>query len=217
MVEGILQWLETSFVATNPLGLTVLFFLAVITDIGVPVPFFLDTVLLLTAYKICINPDPNWTPVILIVVMLFLGRQVGSGVLYLLSRYLGHAFLKLVQKYFPSMGNGLDSFKNRLHHWAPLVVVTGRLTPGLLQMTSVASGTIRLRYYYFALGIALASLIYDGLLIVLAFVAAHSPKGSDINFTFWLLIATVIVMGILWPVIFWVIRRNKKKTDSLKA
>lgn len=214
MVEVFLHWLETSFVTTNPLGLTVLFSLAVITDIGVPVPFFLDTVLLLTAYKVWINPEPNWTPVIMIVVMLFVGRQVGSGILYLLSRYLGQAFTKRVKKYFPSMVNGLDSFKTRLHHWAPLAVVTGRLTPGLLQMTSVASGTIRLRYYYFAAGIALASLIYDGLLIVLAFVAAHSPKAADINFTFWVIIAMIVTVSVLWPVIFVVIQRNKKKAAA---
>jgi membrane protein DedA with SNARE-associated domain len=217
MVEGFLQWLETSFVTTNPLGLTILFSLAVITDIGVPVPFFLDTVLLLTAYKVWINPIHNWTSVILIVVMLFVGRQVGSGILYLLSRYLGQAFLKRVTKYFPSMANGLDSFKTRLHHWAPLVVVTGRLTPGLLQMTSVASGTIRLRYWYFAAGVALASLIYDGLLIVLAFIAAHNPRATDTNFTFWVLIAMVILVGILWPVMFVVIQRNKKKAGPIKS
>ncbi len=215
MVESFLLWLETYFVTTNPLGLTVLFSLAVITDIGFPVPFFLDTVLLLTAYKVCINPDPNWMPVILIVIMLFIGRQAGSGILYLMSRYLGHSFLKRVIKYFPSMGNGLEAIKTRLHHWAPLVVVTGRLTPGLLQITSVASGTIRLRYSYFASGIAIASLIYDGLIILLAYIAAHNPKAADMDFMFWILIAMIICVSILWPLIFVIIQRNKKKAGSI--
>ena len=206
----LLYQLEHTFVTTNPRGLIILFSLAVITDIGVPVPFVLDTVLLLTAFKVWINPDPNWMPVLLIVLMLFVGRQVGSGILYLMSRYLGNTFLNWIKKRFPSIGNRLDSFKTRLKHWAPLVVVTGRLTPGLLQITSVASGTIRMRYQYFALGIALASLIYDGILILLAFIAAHNPKAADANFTVWVLITMVIIVCILWPLIFVIIQRSKK-------
>ena len=209
-----LSSLEATFVTTNPRGLIILFSLAVITDIGVPIPFVLDTILLLTAFKVWINPNPNWMPVFLIVLMLFVGRQVGSGILYLLSHHFGNAFLNRIKKKFPSVGNRLDSFKTRLTHWAPLVVVTGRLTPGLLQITSVASGTIRLHYPYFALGIALASLIYDGILILLAFIAAHNPKAADINFTFWVLIAMVVIVCILWPIIFVFIQRNKKKINS---
>jgi membrane protein DedA with SNARE-associated domain len=217
MITQFLHYLETAFVTTNPSGLIILFSLAVITDIGIPAPFLLDTVLMLTAYKVWMNPDPNWMPVILIVLMLFVGRQVGSGVLYWMSRYFGYAFLKRIKKYFPSVGNGLDTFEQRLHHWAPLVVVTGRLTPGLLQVTSVASGAIRLRYDFFAIGIAVASLIYDGVLVFLGFIAAHNPRANDIDFTFWILIAMIVIVCILWPVIFTVIKHNKKKVEVEKS
>ena len=217
MAVSLLQWLETSFVTINLLSLSILFFLALITDIGIPVPFFLDTVLLLTAYKVLINPDHNWIPVILILIMLFIGRQAGSGILYFISRHLGHRFLKRVINKFPSLGDGLESLKTRLHHWAPLAVTSGRLTPGLLQITSIASGTIHLRYSYFAAGIAMASLIYDGLIVLLAFIAAHSPKAADMDFMFWVLIATIICVSILWPVIFVVIQRNKQKPEALEV
>lgn len=212
-----LHYLESAFNTTNPPGLAILFLLAVITDIGVPVPFVLDTILLLTAYKVLVSGHPHWTPVIMIIIMLFVGRQVGSGILYLLSRYFGQAFLGWVKKHFPSVGTSLDSFKIRVNHWAPLVVVTGRLTPGLLQMTSVASGAIRMRYKYFALGIALASLIYDGILILLALFAAHNPKAADADFTIWLLIAMVVIVCILWPLIFVIIQRSKKKVGAVKT
>ncbi len=210
-----LHWLEAAFTTTNPSGLIILFLLAVITDIGVPVPFVLDTILMLTAYNIIHSPVAHqWTPVVMIVVMLFIGRQVGSGILYLLSRYFGQAFLRWVKKHFPAVGNGLDSFKIRLNHWAPLVVVTGRLTPGLLQMTSVASGAIHMRYKYFALGIALASIIYDGLLILLALIVAHNPWAANRSFTTLLLIAMVVIVCILWPLIFIIIQRSKKKVGQ---
>ncbi len=209
--------LEAAFNTTNPPALIILFTLAVVTDIGVPVPFVLDTILMLAAYKAMISGDPNWTSVITIVVMLFVGRQVGSGILYLISRYLGNGFLNWINKRFPPVGNRLDAFKVRLSHWATLMVVTGRLTPGLLQITSIGSGTIRMRYQYFALGIALASLIYDGILVLLAFIAAHNPKADDVNFSIWLLITMVVMVCVLWPVLFLVFQGNKKKSEGIKA
>jgi membrane protein DedA with SNARE-associated domain len=209
--------LEAAFNTTNPPGLIILFSLAIITDIGIPVPFVLDTILMLTAYKVMISGEPHWTPVVMIILMLFLGRQVGSGILYLLSRYLGSSFLGMLKKRFPSLENQLDTFKARLKHWATLMVVTGRLTPGLLQITSVASGAIRMRYQYFALGIALASIVYDGLLILLGFFAAHNPWAENRSFTTLLIIAMVVIVCILWPVLFAVIQRTKKKTETVKV
>jgi membrane protein DedA with SNARE-associated domain len=208
--SAFLSFLENLISLQNPSGLWGLFALAVITDIGIPAPFILDTVLILTSYQ----SGPISMPVLLTVLALFLGRQVGSGILYLLSRLLGKAFTGWLQKHFPALRQGLDSLGNRLSRWALLAVVTGRLTPGLLQITTVAAGTIRLRYYQFALGIALSSLIYDGILVLLGFIAAHSPKSRDINFTFWMLIAILIIVCILWPLIFVLLRRSGKKTLS---
>jgi membrane protein DedA with SNARE-associated domain len=217
MIESffaLLSNLEATFNPNNPNGLLILFFLAVVTDIGVPVPFVLDSVLLLTAYQ----TGPFSGPVLLIVLMLFFGRQAGSAILYLLSRLLGKVFVNWVKCHFPSMGARLDSFRDRLWRWTPLAIATGRLTPGLLQITSVVAGTIRIRYYHFAMGIAFASLIYDGLLILLSFIARHGPKSTDINFTIWLLIAMVIIVCLLWPLIFLLVQRgNKKAADRVKS
>jgi membrane protein DedA with SNARE-associated domain len=217
MIENFKEFLlllETTFNTANPNGLLVLFFLAVITDIGVPVPFVLDSVLLLTAY----NTGPFSMPVLLIVLMLFFGRQAGSAILYLLSRLLGKVFVNWLKCHFPSWSARLNSYRDRLWRWSPLAIATGRLTPGLLQITSVVSGTIRIRYYHFALGIALASLIYDGILILLAFIARHGPKSTDINFTIWLLVAMVVIVCILWPLVFLFVQRsNKKAAEQVKA
>jgi membrane protein DedA with SNARE-associated domain len=216
MVEGfiaLLTNLEATFNPSNPNGLIILFALAVITDIGVPVPFVLDTILILSAYKVFSEVNQNWTPVILIVVMLFLGRQVGSAILYGLSRFVGVGFINWLRKHVPSIGCRLDSFSTGKKHWAPLAVVTGRLTPGLLQITSVAAGAIRLGYPYFVVGVALASLLYDGILVGLGLVAAHSPMANDINFTIWLLITLMIIVCILWPLLVFAVRRSSKKVQ----
>jgi membrane protein DedA with SNARE-associated domain len=201
--------LDYTFSSSNISGLLILFSLAVITDIGIPVPFVLDTILLFTAFGVWTTNNPQ--PVLLIVCALFLGRQVGSAILYFISRLLGGVFIKWLKRHVPVVGNSLDSFKVRLKHWAPLVVTTGRLTPGLLQVTSVAAGAVRLHYPQFALGIALSSLIYDGILVLLGFIAAHTPLSHDPNFSLWLVITMIVIVSILWPLLFVVIRRNYKK------
>jgi membrane protein DedA with SNARE-associated domain len=208
--------LESTFNATNPSGLLILFSLAVVTDIGIPVPFVLDTILLFTAYGVLTSPHPNFAPILLIVLALFVGRQLGSGILYLISRMLGGPFINWLKCHVPSIGNRLDSFKARLTHLAPLVVTTGRLTPGLLQVTSVVCGAVRLNYSQFALGIALSSLIYDGILVLLGFFAAHSPASQDPNLALWLLITLIVIVAILWPLIFFVFQRSSKKTVPTK-
>ena len=213
MIESFLNFLsqlEAIFSTGNPSGLLILFILAVVTDIGIPIPFILDTILILTAY----HSGPLSMPVLLIVAMLFSGRQLGSGILYFLSRFIGKRFLDWLKRRFPRIGNRLDSFKNRSSPWWPLIVAAGRLTPGLLQITSVAAGTICLRYYYFAAGIAISSIIYDGILILLGFIAANGPKSTDINFTIWLLISMILVVSILWPLIVVLWRRSGKKMPN---
>jgi membrane protein DedA with SNARE-associated domain len=212
---SIFNMLESAFMPSNPNGPLVLFFLAVITDIGLPVPFVLDSILILSAYRVMTVPDASWAPVLVIVLALFLGRQVGSGILYMMSRYLGGAFINWLNRHFPSVGSRMEYLKRRLDHWPTLNVVTGRLTPGLLQVTSVAAGTVRLRYTYFAIGIAISSLVYDGILIFLGFIASHSPRSTDINFTLWLLVSMIIVVGILWPIIFVTANRKIKKNSNL--
>jgi membrane protein DedA with SNARE-associated domain len=205
------RFLESTFSTNNVSGLLILFTLAAITDIGVPVPFVLDTILLFTSYEVFIKHDPHFAPILLIVAMLFLGRQLGSGILYTISRLLGKVFINWLKCHFPSVGNGLDSFKTKLKSWGPVVVMTGRLTPGLLQATSVAAGAVRLNYPQFALGIALSSIVYDGILVLLGFIVANTPLSRDPNFTLWLLITLIVIVVVLWPVIFFMVRRNYKK------
>jgi len=203
--------IESTFSLTNPIPLIVVFLVVLLADIGFPAPFVDDMALLVTSYGVFSKPNPNLTPVVLIVAALFVGRQIGSGILYLISRVVGGAFLKWVKRHIPSIGNKLDAFKSRLGRKAVLVITTGRLTPGLLQVTSVVSGACHLNYYQFALGIAISSIIYDGALVILGLIAAHSPLSRDPNLTLWLLITMIVIVSILWPLIFVLVQRSKKK------
>ena len=65
----------------SPQVLAALFGIALLTEIGIPFPLILDTVLFLTGYQIAhlgLNPA-------VVVLVLLLGHECGSGALYWLS------------------------------------------------------------------------------------------------------------------------------------
>jgi membrane protein DedA with SNARE-associated domain len=213
-IQSFLPQIDQAFNAGNPSGLLILCALAIVADIGIPIPFVLDTILILRAYDLFSRNSSDLLPLLWMVVALFVGRQIGSAILYFLARLMGKVFLSWLQRHFPSIGNRLDSFKYRLNAWAPLAICTARLTPGLLQITSVCAGAIRLKYIQLITGITASSLIYDGLLILLGFIAAKGPRSSDINFTIWLLIAMLIIVCILWPLIFVMLNRKTRNSEK---
>ncbi len=100
----------------------------------------------------------------------------------------------------------------RLSSRAPLAVVIARLTPGLLTPSSVAVGRIGIRYYYFALGVILASIIADGALIVLGLVTRHGVRFLGLAPSAWqvaeaLVVAVVLILVVRW--LWW--RRHPAK------
>lgn len=216
MVEAfvaLLSYLEAIMSPENGIGLAALFAVAVITDIGFPVPFVLETVLLLTAY----NSGALSMHVLLVIIVLFLGRQAGSAILYFVSRHAGSALLNWFNRHFPTFSRRLGTRGIDLTRWAPLTIATSRMTPGLLQVTSIAAGAIRLRYYDFVLGITFASIIYDGVIILLGFITSSGPQARDTEFTIWLMISIFIVLFFLWPLCYMLIRRNNKHGNNRSA
>ncbi len=69
-INAALATLAASISVDNPTGLVTIFLLAVSADIGVPLPFVLDTIVFFTTYEI---GALSW-PVLLIILMLWGGR-----------------------------------------------------------------------------------------------------------------------------------------------
>lgn len=143
----------------NLLALAALFLMLALTEIGIPFPFAVQGILFFVGFQLTRNAI-SVVPVLLILVG---GRQFGSAVVYWLARILDTTFTGWFERRF--RGAKLDRLKIKLHRRAPLAVAIGRLTPGLLVPTSLASGAMRLRYGHFAMGIALSALVWDGTFI----------------------------------------------------
>jgi membrane protein DedA with SNARE-associated domain len=204
-INGALSTLAASISVDNPGGLTAIFFITVSCDIGIPFPFVLDTILFFTTYEIGAF---SW-PVLLIILMRWGGRLLGTGIIYWISRLLGTRFVDWVGKRSKFLQRNFEQFQSRLDRWTIPVIVAARLTPGLMQVSSVAAGTVRVRYYKLVLSIVLSSIVYDGTLIILGTLARLGFKDVGPEYSAWIVIGFVAIMAAIFVVVHLIQRRSK--------
>ena len=209
-INGALSTLAASINVHNPGGLAAIFFITVSCDIGIPFPFVLDTILFFTTYEI---GALSW-PVLLIILMIWGGRLLGTGIIYWVSRLLGTRFVDWVGKRSKFLRRNFEQFQNRLGKWTIPVIVAARLTPGLMQVSSVAAGTVRVPYYKLVLAIVLSSIVYDGTLIILGTLARLGFKDVGHEYSAWIVIGFVAIMTVIFVAVHLIRRRFKWSQHS---
>ncbi|MFC1949547.1 DedA family protein [Chloroflexota bacterium] len=198
--------MAASISVDNPGGLAAIFFLTVSADIGIPFPFVLDTILFFTTY----TAGPFSAPVLLIIIMLLSGRLLGTGIIYWLSRLLGTRFIEWVTRRSRFLRRNLEEFQSRSGKWSVLAITMARLTPGLMQVSSVAAGSLHVRYYRLVLAIILSSIVYDGALIILGTLARLGLRGVEPQYSVWIAFGFVVVMMVGFAIIHLTRRRGKQ-------
>ena len=189
-INAALATLAASISVDNPTGLAAIFFIAASCDIGIPFPFVLDTIVFFTVYTL----GPLSWPVLLILVMLLGGSLLGTSILYWVSRLLGPRFVDWVGRRSGFLRRNLEQFQNRLGKWRIPVIVAARLTPGLMQLSSVAAGTTRIPYHHMALSVVFSFIIYDGTLIALGTIARLGLGDVGPQYSAWIVIGFVGIM-----------------------
>ena len=204
-INGALSTLAASINVNNPGGLAAIFFLAMSADIGIPFPFALDTIVFFTTYKM----GAFSLPVLLVLLMLLGGSLLGTSIIYWVSRLLGTRFVDWVGKRSKFLRRNLERFQNRLGRWTIPVIVAARLTPGLMQVSSVAAGTVRIRYYQVVLAIIFSFIVYDGTLIILGTIARLGLKDVGPQYAAWIVIGFVAIMAAIFAAVHLIRRRSK--------
>jgi membrane protein DedA with SNARE-associated domain len=204
-INGALSTLAASISVDNLAGLAAIFFIAMSCDIGIPFPFVLDTIVFFTTYKV----GPLSWPVLLVVVMLFGGSLLGTSIIYWVSRLLGTRFVDWIGRRSKFLRRNLEQFQNRLGRWTVPVIVAARLTPGLMQVSSVAAGTLRIPYHQLVLASVFSFIIYDGTLIVLGTLARLGLKDVGPEYSAWIVIGFVAIMTSIFITVHLVRRRSK--------
>jgi membrane protein DedA with SNARE-associated domain len=204
-INQALATLAASISVDNPAGLIAIFFIAASCDIGIPFPFVLDTIVFFTTYEM---GALSW-PVLLVLVMLLGGSLLGTTILYWVSRLLGTRFVDWVGKRSKFLRRNLEGFQNRLGRWTIPVIVAARLTPGLMQVSSVAAGTVRIPYYQIALAIVFSFIVYDGTLVALGTIARLGLRDVGPQYSAWIVIGFVAIMTVVFVVIHLIRRRAR--------
>jgi len=204
-INAALATLAASISVDNPGGLAAIFFIALSCDIGIPLPFVLDTIVFFTTYEV---GALSW-PVLLVLVMLLGGSLLGTSILYWVSRLLGPRFVDWVGRRSKFLQRNLDRFQNRLNKWKIPVIVAARLTPGLMQVSSVAAGTMRIPYYRMVLSIVFSFIVYDGTLIALGTLARLGLRDVGPEYSFWIVIGFVGIMTLVFVVTHLIRRRAR--------
>lgn len=209
-INGALSTLAASISVDNPGGLAAIFFIALSCDIGVPFPFVLDTIVFFTTYEV---GALSW-PVLLVLVMLLGGSMLGTSILYWVSRLLGTRFADWVGKRSKFLQRNLERFQNRLGRWTIPVIVAARLTPGLMQVSSVAAGTVRVPYHQVVLSIVFSFIVYDGTLVILGTIARLGLKDVGPEYSAWIVIGFVGIMTVIFVAVH-LIRRRLNRANTV--
>jgi len=207
-----------------------LFLVALLTEVGIPFPGVMDSVLFLAGYQL-VHP---WVPAILLPALLMVGRESGSTLVFWVARAAGRPIKKRLGPQFSlqtagqSLADGgrkgvvaallarLGSQLSRasglnLASTLPAAIMLGRITPGLLTACSVACGIIDVRYPYFIAGIAMSSLFADGALIAMGAAARAMSTFFGITVPLIWLVVIAIVVNILLILLLgrWLLKRRK--------
>jgi membrane protein DedA with SNARE-associated domain len=201
-IDSILSQIMAAINQGHTPATVVLFFIVALTELGIPFPFILDSVLVYTSYDAgIISPQVG-----LVFLVVFMGRQFGAGLLYWLTRLFGNVFVNWLGRRYPSIPQKLATVESKLGNQAIWAITIARLT-GLLTVASVASGAIGLRYYWLVLGVVLSSVIFDGALLLLGSgIAVFLPDLPP----FAIVIGIIVVLALAWGIHFLVSRyRNR--------
>ncbi len=196
VISAITQWLQQG----NPLVYGALFLVSMIVEIGIPVPFVQDTILLYVGF----NPlGISWVVAPLVMVSLMAGRIAGASIIFWIARRLGPWFIGWLGKRSPKLLASSQNLGSRLGKRSPWAVAIARLTPGLLTPSSIAAGLFNIRYIYFCMGIIIASVITDGGEIAAGIairsgftIAGYTPTPTSFVFVF--LVFTVLLWVSTW-------------------
>ncbi|MBI2853312.1 MAG: VTT domain-containing protein [Chloroflexi bacterium] len=158
----------------NLVALGALAAVLVLGEAGIPFPFVVQGTLVFIGYQV-VQGTVSLPDIIPVAFVLVMGRQVGASVLYWLIRLTGNRLTAFIQKRVPRIGS-IERVRAKIGRRTPFAVAAGRMTPGMLVPTTVASGALHMPFPGFALGVVLHTIAWDS---VLAGVGVAFGQGTS--------------------------------------
>ena len=120
--------------------------------------------------------------------------------------------IRWLQKRRSEIPAKIERVGTRFERHVPLAITIARFTPGLLTVSSLAAGFIRVKYWPFALGLVISSLLSDLIILVLGYLSFHGLKLLGVSPEVWqLVVALMIATLLVWAVVYLVQTRRRSR------
>jgi membrane protein DedA with SNARE-associated domain len=211
-IDSLLNFISSGVNLTSPIALVVIVAVGAVSEVGFPLFFALEIFLFFISY----DYGPLSFQSLLMVVMLLLGRELGASALYLVTRLLGFRFLDWISRRSKRTMLAVRKFTDRVNKNPAIMVAIVRITPGFLQVPSITAGAIRLSIWKFIEGVALSSLIYDSILLILGYSAQFILPHTKTTPREYLFIGFACLIALVWVILFFAYRGNKIHAKTSK-
>lgn len=178
-LENIFQQILTIAGTFNFTLVVSLCLICLIGEIGVSIPYLLETVWLSSGYNLS-HGALSFIELVLLWLAAQVGRQVGALMLFYISRFGSIPLLKLYRKYFRANLSEKLSGSNamplrllrRIDYSSPFSLAIGRLFGMRIPLTlAIAVGR---PFKRLAMGVLVSSIIWDGVYILLGMIGGYT-------------------------------------------
>jgi membrane protein DedA with SNARE-associated domain len=190
-------WQILGMVTTGSLlWLGIIFLLAVLMEIGLPVtsPIF-EALLIFTGFEVV--RTGYFAAALPFLTAAMVGRLCGSAASYRLSSSLGKRVIKRIGKRIRITEERIELVRQRLGKLAIPSIVVARFTPGLALISNIVSGTSRIGYKRFLTAVLIHVLAWEAIFLTLGAVGGKVSKSFDPQLHPTLLVIWIVVMVIV--------------------
>ena len=206
MPEPFLSWAHNLIVFLRANDEKALFLLLLVEEAGVPLPAPGDIVILFAGYRASMGEMGILEATVAVV----LAVQLGSTILYTVSRKVGHTILFKYGRLIHLDERKLEKVERWIVKHGPVMVLVGRLTPGLRTPTSIMAGVFEVPFKYFLAYATLAALIWSGFWLASGYFFGKRmlPALQYFHYTGY------VVMAVLAALVVWAVFRVWKERSQ---
>jgi membrane protein DedA with SNARE-associated domain len=203
------QIADTANQFLNTYGLSAIFFIMLLKEIGIPVPIPADLIMLGTAAGAAAGKFDAQGGTIAAFMVILLPMFLGGLVQFGLAKGPGRALVYRIGKYIGLTQARLDKAMNAVRKGGMAAVTVGLTTPGVRIATVPASGLADLRWSAFIPGLILGSAFFLAWHFALGYLGGLAL--ALLTLPPWVLVGLLLVVVVL-GIVGWRIARKRTKT-----
>lgn len=210
----LLSWLRDLYLLVRDNDEKALFLLLLVEEAGVPLPLPGDTIIAFAGYR----ASAGQIGLVEAGLAVTFAVQMGSTILYLFSRKLGHGLLFKYGSLIHLDMAKLEKVERWIQRHGPVMVLVGRLTPGLRTPTSIMAGVFEVPFHQFLLYTTLAAIIWSVFWLLLGYYFGRNllPLAAYIHYPFYAVVAVVVVAVIVAMAYRWYRRRQAARPSQAR-